>query len=63
MYSLENGVGTNLLKGKEFFDVGIDETLQLSLAREVIPPVKKEDKEELFSYLIEHQQEKVFFSS
>jgi|GEM_PF-4202616 len=62
-YSLENGVGKNLLKGKEFFDVGIDETLQLSLGREVIPPAKKEDKEQLISYLIDHQNAKVIFSA
>ncbi|MEM1135573.1 MAG: WG repeat-containing protein, partial [Bacteroidota bacterium] len=61
-FTLENGVGKNLLQGKTFFDIGIDENLNLSLAREVIKPETKEEKEKIISYLIDHNAAKVIFA-
>ncbi|MBT29246.1 MAG: hypothetical protein CMO01_06250 [Thalassobius sp.] len=60
-FTLENGVGKNLLGSKEFFDIGIDENLGLSLGREVIKPESKEEKEKIISYLIDHDQAKILY--
>ena len=61
-FTLENGVGKNLLGNKEFFDIGIDENLNLSLAREIIKPETKEEKEKIISYVINHNEAKVLFA-
>ncbi len=62
-YTLENGVGKNLLGNKEFFDVGIDENLKKSLAREVIPPKQKGEEEKIISYLIDHENAKILYAA
>ncbi|MDW7695065.1 WG repeat-containing protein [Flammeovirgaceae bacterium SG7u.111] len=60
---LENGVGQNLLGKREFFDVGIDDELGLSMAREILLPEKKGEKETIYTYLIDHKQGKILFKS
>ncbi|WP_020530614.1 WG repeat-containing protein [Flexithrix dorotheae] len=62
-YTLENGVGKNLLGGKEFYEIGIDEKLNLTLAKEVILPKQKGEKEIIKTYLIDQEKASIIFQS
>ncbi|MBX2841975.1 MAG: WG repeat-containing protein [Flammeovirgaceae bacterium] len=62
-YTLENGVGKNLLGDKEFYEIGIDEKLNLTLAKEVILPKQKGEKEIIKTYLIDQDKAKLIFQT
>lgn len=56
-YVLADGAGRNLLSGKEFFELGVEETIGLALGK------MEDDKERIVCYVIDTQQAKILFST
>jgi len=54
-YTLENGAGQNLLRGKTFYEVNTDDQTGLSFAKESVKAKEKGQEDKVFCYVLEHE--------